>query len=406
MQEDRSVTLFRDFLRIKSVHPTPDYKGAVTFLSKLAQEYQCDETKVFEYVAGKPIVVFTWKGSDPSLQSILLNSHTDVVPVVHDSWKCDPFEAFKDDNGNIFARGTQDMKCVCIQYMEAIGRIKKNNSQLKRTVHLMYVPDEEIGGADGMAKLVITKEFTDLNIGVALDEGLASPTNSFTVFYGERVPWWVKFKATGPTGHGSRFVQNSAVEKIMKVVNKMLTLRQEQFDELQRGMAQCGMTLGDVTTLNLTMLKAGVTSDGQNFQLNVIPTEAEAGFDIRIPPSVNLDEFKKQLDDWSSEPGLSYEFTITPPMKHHVTKTTSDNEWWGVFKGTLDKGNHSIDLQVFPAATDSRYIRATGIPAFGFSPINNTPILLHDHNEFLNENVFLKGIDIYVNIITDLANHI
>jgi aminoacylase len=72
----------------------------------------------------------------------------------------------------------------------------------------------------------------------------------------------------------------------------------------------------------------------------------------------------------------------------------------------MDKGNHSIDLQVFPAATDSRFIRATGIPAFGFSPINNTPILLHDHNEFLNEKVFLKGIDIYVNIITDLANHV
>jgi hypothetical protein len=50
-------------------------------------------------------------------------------------------------------------------------------------------------------------------------------------------------------------------------------------------MAKCGMTLGDVTTLNLTMLKAGVTTDGQTFQMNVIPTEAEAGFDIRIPPS-------------------------------------------------------------------------------------------------------------------------
>jgi hypothetical protein len=28
-----------------------------------------------------------------------------------------------------------------------------------------------------------------------------------------------------------------------------------------------------------------------------------------------------------------------------------------------------------------------GIPAFGFSPINRTPILLHDHNEFLSAKV-------------------
>lgn len=45
-----------------------------------------------------------------------------------------------------------------------------------------------------------------------------------------------------------------------------------------------------------------------------------------------------------------------------------------------------------------------GYPAIGFSPMNNTPILLHDHNEFLNENVFMKGIDIYCEIIPALAN--
>jgi hypothetical protein len=41
----------------------------------------------------------------------------------------------------------------------------------------------------------------------------------------------------------------------MKVVFKFLSFRQEQFEELQSGMAKCGMKLGDVTTLNLTMLQ-------------------------------------------------------------------------------------------------------------------------------------------------------
>ena len=35
------------------------------------------------------------------------------------------------------------------------------------------------------------------------------------VFYGERKIWWIHVKATGPTGHGSRFVKNSAVEKLV-----------------------------------------------------------------------------------------------------------------------------------------------------------------------------------------------
>lgn len=45
-----------------------------------------------------------------------------------------------------------------------------------------------------------------------------------------------------------------------------------------------------------------------------------------------------------------------------------------------------------------------GLPALGFSPMNNTPVLLHDHDEFLNEDVFLKGIDIYCQIIPAIGN--
>lgn len=49
--------------------------------------------------------------------------------------------------------------------------------------------DEEIGGHLGMELFTKMQEFKDLNIGFALDEGLANPTDAFTVFYGERAPW-------------------------------------------------------------------------------------------------------------------------------------------------------------------------------------------------------------------------
>ena len=44
------------------------------------------------------------------------------------------------------------------------------------------------------------------------------------------------------------------------------------------------------------------------------------------------------------------------------------------------------------------------IPAIGFSPMVNTPILLHDHNEFLNQGVFLEGVGLYAKIIPRLAD--
>jgi len=402
MAEDPSVTLFREFLRIKTVHPNPDYKGSCAFYQRLASQYGL-EYRQFELSPGKTNVILTWKGSDPSLPSILLNSHTDVVPVVTEFWNHDPFGAHKDEDGNIFARGTQDMKSVGIQHIEAIGRLKKSGYQPLRTIYLTCVADEEIGGYDAMEKWVETKDFQDMNVGVALDEGLASSDETFTVFYGERVPWWVMIKATGPTGHGSRFIENTAMEKLLRVVQKLLNFRKDQFEELQRGIAKCGMKLGDVTTINLTVLKGGVTSDGETFSLNVIPNVAEAGFDIRIPPSVNLPEFKKQIDEWTAEEGVSYRF-IQHKMVNKASDMSADAYYWNVFKSTMDRLGAKIDCQIFPAATDSRFIRNKNIPAFGFSPMNFTPTLLHDHNEFINEKIFLKGIDYFVEIIKDLSS--
>ena len=36
---------------------------------------------MFQCLPGKPVVVMTWRGTNPALPSLVLNSHTDVVPV-------------------------------------------------------------------------------------------------------------------------------------------------------------------------------------------------------------------------------------------------------------------------------------------------------------------------------------
>lgn len=46
-----------------------------------------------------------------------------------------------------------------------------------------------MGGSLGMRSFVETCDFKSLNIGFSLDEGLASPTEEFPVFYAERSVW-------------------------------------------------------------------------------------------------------------------------------------------------------------------------------------------------------------------------
>jgi aminoacylase len=96
--------------------------------------------KIYHVVPKKPIVILTWVGTEPTLPTILLNSHMDVVPVFEDKWTHKPFSADIDEQNNIYARGTQDMKCVGIQYLEAVRRLKQQGVSLKRTLHLSFVP--------------------------------------------------------------------------------------------------------------------------------------------------------------------------------------------------------------------------------------------------------------------------
>ncbi|XP_053324680.1 aminoacylase-1 [Spea bombifrons] len=392
--ENPATGLFREYLRIRTVHPEPDYDGAIEFLVRVAEDIGLESRKI-KLSSGLTILILSWWGTKPQLKSVVLNSHIDVVPVFEEFWTYPPFAAHKDESGNIYARGTQDMKCVTIQYLEALRRLKSEGRRLPRTVHLTLVPDEEIGGHKGMELFVKYPEFRNLNPGITLDEGLASPTEVFSVFYGEKCPWWITVHCRGDPGHGSRFIENSAATKLHLVISKFLEFREKEKKRLE---SNPNLTLGDVTTVNLTRASGGVSC-------NVVPSEMSATFDLRVPPTVNLKEFESQLESWCRDAGSQVTWEYHQKCMDQVVTTPDDsNPWWKAFSNPCKELGLKLKPEIFPAATDSRYVRAAGYPAFGFSPMNHTPILLHDHDEYLNEEVFLQGIHIYTRIISSLAS--
>ncbi|GAB0091331.1 hypothetical protein DMENIID0001_061620 [Sergentomyia squamirostris] len=367
----------------------------VEFLQQQATSLGMEFKTYYPVNDKNPVVILTLKGSDPTLPAILLNSHMDVVPVFPEKWSHPPFSAYMDSDGKIFARGSQDMKCVGMQFLGAIRALKKDGITLKRTLHASFVPDEEVGGKLGMYKFVHTDDFKALNVGFSLDEGIASPTETFPVFYAERAIWHVYFKCYGTPGHGSLLHKNTAGEKVRYIVDKLMDLRRHEEKKLENNPE---LLIGDVTTVNLTKISGGVQS-------NVVPPDLTLGFDIRLAVTVNHDDFIKQLETWCTEAGGGIEISFEqkePPVP--ATKIDESNIYWGAFKSAIDDLKLSIRTQVFPGGTDSRYVREIGIPAIGFSPMNNTPVLLHDHDEFLQADVYLRGIDIFKKIISKVAN--
>ncbi|XP_043474394.1 aminoacylase-1-like [Leptopilina heterotoma] len=391
--DSTAVENFREYLRIPSVHPNINYDECVAFVERQAKSLDLPVRK-YEVFPKNPILVLTWEGTEPEKPSILLNGHMDVVPVFPELWTYPPFSAHVDEKGNIYARGSQDMKCINIQYLEAIRRLKLNGIRLKRTVHISFVPDEERGGRLGMKDFIKTQDFKNLNVGFALDEGMASPNDNFLIFYGERSIWHVWIECTGKPGHGSLMPDNTVGEKFMKVIDKFMEFRASEKAKLR----DSKLKIGDVTSINLTQVQGGV-------QMNVIPSELRVGFDIRIATDVNHEEFEKMIQNWIHEAGegISYSFEERNPFVEN-TKLDETNPFWLAFKNVCDTNKLTLESGIFTGGTDSRYIRSCGVPAIGFSPINNTPVLLHDNNEFLNKDVFLRGIQIYEKLIPAIAN--
>lgn len=129
----------------------------------------------------------TMLGTQPDLKSIILNSHMDVVPVFEEYWTHRPFEADMDAEGRIFARGSQDMKCVGMQYLGALRYFIKKGVTFKRSIHVMFVPEEELGGDGGMADFIHTVDFRRLNAGFSLDEGEKCQASRIFLFFGRLV---------------------------------------------------------------------------------------------------------------------------------------------------------------------------------------------------------------------------
>lgn len=418
-EHHEDIQLFREYLRIPSVHPNVDYGTeifrayfmnahstisiftivvpCVAFLRRIATELNLTVHIERPAHPDKPVVILTWLGTSPQLPSILLNSHMDVVPVYADRWTHAPFGAEIDEAGRIYARGAQDMKCVGTQYLSAIRQLQRNGTaQPKRTVHLVYVPDEEIGGTDGMQAFVQTDAFRSLNVGFALDEGIASPAEHMPVFYAERSVWRVHFRCSGQGGHGSLLHRGTAGEKVRYVIDRMMDRRALEVARLDAGAGR--LLVGDVTTVNLTVISGGV-------QTNVVPPEMTVGFDIRLALDVDHAQFEAWLQEIciGAGGGIDIRFESKKP-KVAATPLDATNAYWLAFERVLVK-ELGLDIrpEIFPGRTDSCFVREAGIPALGFSPMNRTPVLLHDHDEFVAADVYLSGIGMYVKLIAALV---
>jgi len=113
----------------------------------------------------RPNVTGIWKGSGEG-RNILFNGHSDVAPtpeVTLHMWKHPPYEPVI-ENGNIYGRGSNDMKSGNSAMVWAVKALMDLDIKLKGTVCLELVPAEERCEGGTLGSKPATQRLIDMGI--------------------------------------------------------------------------------------------------------------------------------------------------------------------------------------------------------------------------------------------------
>jgi acetylornithine deacetylase/succinyl-diaminopimelate desuccinylase-like protein len=418
-----ALDIFVRYLRIDTSNPPGNEKPAARFLGGLI-EREGIPVEYIETAPGREILVARLRG-DGSHGALMLCNHTDVVPVEEEYWTVPAFEGLVRD-GRVYGRGAVDMKGCGVMQLMAFLLVHRLGLPLRRDLVFCAVPDEEAGSDYGMGWLcehrpdVVDVEFELSEGGGGSTRFAGKDARLFSVATNEKEFAWLKLTAVGTPGHGSRpHADNSAVH-LVRALNRLadwerpIRYTAETTAYLER-LAGAGLMppLSDreaveaqirrspellamfQDTLNITMLDAGIKA-------NVIPARSEAIIDCRLLPGTTMEDWIAQLRAVIADERIVITNTLDelePPAG-----VRWDTELYqvieSVVKGAIEDAVVVPGLTV--GGTDNRFLRARGIPAYGFMPCLLSPeerAGFHGNDEFLTVANLEMGTELMYEIV-------
>lgn len=153
------ICMLQSFVQAASPNPPGETAAAAAVLA----DYLASRNIPFELITPKPgcpNLVSEFQGGRGAGPRVVLNGHIDVFPVSSDTagWERDPWSGDIVD-GRIHGRGVVDMKSGTASLVIAYAYLYERRDQLKGSVALCAVSDEETGGKWG-TKYLIDKDKT------------------------------------------------------------------------------------------------------------------------------------------------------------------------------------------------------------------------------------------------------
>jgi carboxypeptidase PM20D1 len=393
-----------------------------------------------EVVAGGTLL-YTWPGTDTSLDPVLLLAHQDVVPVDPDSlssWTHAPFSGTVTD-GRVWGRGALDDKGSLIGIMEAVEHLVGHGFRPQRTVLLGMGHDEELGGLSGATGLAALLEERGVRLSFVVDEGgavvegLVPGVSGQVAVVGmtEKGYLSAELLVEIPGGHSSAPRRESAIGVLVKALRRLeknqmparieppvaaflqalapranLALRPafanpRLFERLIiRAFQRVPEASSAVrTTTATTIVRAGEKD-------NVIPPRARAVVNFRILPGDSVEGVLEHVKRTVADDRVKLTVRGKAREPSNVSPVGSPN--FALLSKTVREVFPGVTVAPYlmVAATDSRHFEGLTSDVYRFMPFRLTTKeieSIHGTNEALPVDVLRDVVTFYARLITNAA---
>lgn len=411
-------------IQFDTSNPPGNEEEAILFIASILEESDI-EVSIFSPVSKRANLLARIKGKRPERPFVLL-SHIDTVPARLDEWTFDPFAGDIHD-GFLYGRGTIDMKAQLVCQLFALMGLKGEGIIPEMDVIFLATCDEEVGGGLGVEYMLqkveslrgasfvlseggnIIEDAGHLHAEVSIDEKRLSQ-------------FMISAKGTG--GHGSMPHKDNPNEKIIDAAKAIVDYKwpirptpivARYLDGLMKG-KRIGKHIykglrGAIkdpefitfieeqpvynallrNTVALTILRGGE-------KVNVIPSEAEAYFDARLLPGEDKAKFFKKIKRLAGEAVELRQLTGPSDEPQRSLRYSYNTGYFRCIRDTIRKRKGEIPVlpYISTGATDLRYFRNLGIPAYGLFPatLERSELLrMHGKDERISIKGFKEGLD-------------
>jgi acetylornithine deacetylase/succinyl-diaminopimelate desuccinylase-like protein len=390
--------IYQELVEINTTNSVGDNTKAAEAMARrlIAAGFLAADVQVLAPASRKGNVVARLRGTG-ARRPLLLLAHLDVVEANREDWSVDPFKLLERD-GYFYGRGTSDDKAMAAAFVVNLIRYRQEGFVPDRDLIVALTADEEGGGHNGVAWL-LQEHRALIDAELALNEGGGGSLKngrrvSNSLQASEKIFQSYRLEVTNKGGHSSLPVKDNAIWHLSGGLARLadfdfpVNLDEVNRQFFERTSAQIGGSLGDdfraVASGNRDpAVVARVAAAGPVFNSRMrttcVPTRLEGGHaDNALPQMARAVVNCRVLPNETEE---NVRQTLIRVLANDTIKVTPVNRFFpspaSPLTAEIMGAVQQVTQQMWPGvpvvpmmstgATDSRFLRTAGIPAYGTS---------------------------------------